>query len=310
VTRGFCLALSTCFCHREPYTFHWRSACLFATQWGFPCSPPFLPFTGRSAPGFWLRSCAEFHCRTQTEGKTPLKANLDSVISGKVTYDGDPPIPKIIEAINKPQNRGRCLNGAAKRDTVDPTWRVDKKGGVANVVIWLEPPAEKYFNLAEADKKRNDIVILDMPHCAFVPHVVAVFPKYFDGNKLVNTGQFLHIKNSAPFPHNVKWIGDGITNKSFNHTLRSRENRDIWLNPQDEPLQIGSNIHTWMSGFIWIFDNPYNAVTKDDGTFSIRNVPTDVELTLVGWHEAKQKFFQKKMTFKKGDNTLELKVSK
>jgi len=29
-----------------------------------------------------------------------------------------------------------------------------------------------------------------------------------------------------------------------------------------------------------------------------------------GWHEAKQKFFAKKMTFKKGDNTLDLKISK
>jgi hypothetical protein len=244
------------------------------------------------------------------ESKAPLKAKLEGTISGKVTYDGDPPVPKFIEAINLHKNKQGCLKGKDSGDAVDPTWRVNKNGGVANVVIWLEPPAGKYFNLAAADKKRNDIVILDTPHCAFVPHVVAVFPKYFDGQNLVRTGQIFQIRNSASFPHCAKWSADGVENKAFNETIAPGDKREPVLNPQDEPLHVGCNFHSWMSGFIWIFDNPYHAVTKDDGTFSIKNVPTDVELAVVGWHEAKQKFFTKKMTFKKGDNRLDMRITK
>jgi len=252
----------------------------------------------------------------EEETKTALNAKLDSTITGKVTYDGDPPVPKFLEDISKHKDKETCLKGKENGETVDPTWRVDKKGGVANVVIWLEPPAGKYFNLADADKKRTDVIVMDQPHCAFVPHVVALFPKYFDGKELVKSGQIFELKNSAPFDHNSKWSADGVTNKSFNQTITKGDNRKFpspavgQLNPQDEPLEVGCTIHTWMRGYIWIFDNPYHAVTKDDGSFAIKNVPTGVELTVVGWHEGKQKFFTEKKTFTTGDNTLNLKIKK
>src|SRR5262249_1214042 len=162
-----------------------------------------------------------------------------------VTYDGEPPIPKFIEDINKHKDKDACLKAKDQRETADQTWRVDKNGGVANVVIWLEPPDGKYFNLADADKKRTDVVVMDQAHCAFIPHVVALFPKYFDGNELVETGQIFQLKNSAPFVHNTKWAGDPASNKPFNNTMRPGDSRELELNPQDEPLNIGCNIHPW-----------------------------------------------------------------
>jgi len=246
------------------------------------------------------------------ETKTSLNAKLDSTITGKVTFDGDPP-PLVPEPQMKPDHKDfKVCKAGNEKETSKQTWFVDPKTkAVANVVVWLEPPAGKYFNLADEDKKRTDVIEMDQPHCAFVPHVVAVFPKYFDGKELVKTGQTFRIKNSAPVQHNSKWPAYGVTNKSFNETISAGDKREPSLTPQDEPINIQCNFHNWMNGWIWVFDNPYHAVTKEDGTFTIKNVPTDVEVTVVGWHDAKQKFFTKKMTFKKGENKLDdLKISK
>ena len=82
---------------------------------------------------------------------------------------------------------------------VDP-----KTKAVTNIVVWFEPPPGKYFQLRDQDKKLDGkFVEMDQPHCVFVPHVVSVFPSYFDGEKQVKTGQKLRIKNTAPVLHTV-----------------------------------------------------------------------------------------------------------
>ena len=63
-----------------------------------------------------------------------------------------------------------------------------------------------------------------------------------------------------------------------------------------------------MNAKIHVFDHPYFAVTKADGSFEIANVPVGTELTVYMWHEAKGKRTAKKMT--SGDNPLDLEISK
>jgi hypothetical protein len=44
------------------------------------------------------------------------------------------------------------------------------------------------------------------------------------------------------------------------------------------------DVHQWMTGYVWVQDNPYFAVTSEDGRFQIVGVPVgsyDVE----AWHE-------------------------
>jgi len=243
--------------------------------------------------------------------KTPLEAG-DAVIKGVVVYNGDPPVPEEIAKMKAHENAKGCLAGP-ESEKVAQTWLVDKKTkGVANVVIWLQPPAGKYFAVKEEDKKRSDPVVIDQPHCAFVPHVVALYPSYFDGKALVKTGQKLKINNSAPFQHNTTWTGDGVDIKSKNFTIPPK---GFELVPFDyeavpNPLEIKCNFHTWMNGWILFFDNPYHAVTKADGSFEIKNVPVGTDLTVVGWHEgtSPKEFYKEEKSFKKGDNTLDLKV--
>jgi hypothetical protein len=246
--------------------------------------------------------------------KTALEANsLDGVVKGKIVYDGEPPPLIFIDRINDHEDRKECHKGGLA-ETSKPTWMVHKETkAIANVVVWLEPPAGKYFSLAEEDKNRaGEVVVMDQPHCMFVPHVVSLFPSYFDGAKQVKTGQKLEIRNSAPFLHAVQW-NPTRDNEQYTQSIPANGGKlELVLNPQKSCLAVGCGIHNWMHGILWIFEHPYHAVTREDGAFEIKNVPTDVELNFVAWHESNIiPFKQQKMTFQKGANApIELKHKK
>jgi hypothetical protein len=252
---------------------------------------------------------------TATGTKTPVEAG-DAVIKGKVVYDGTPPEEMVLAKMKAHEQGKACMNTKDKSQIVEQKWLVNDKKEVANVVVWLLPPEGKYFALKDSDKKpKQEFVVIDQPHCAFVPHVSAIYPTYFDGKGWVKTGQKLKIKNSFTFPHNTSWRGDDIDIKSQNFVIQPKDFKVVEFNYEEkppQPLEISCQLHTWMDGWILFFDNPYHAVTKADGSFEIKNVPVDVPLTVVAWHEGKspREFYKKEMTFKKGDNTLDLKISK
>lgn len=49
-------------------------------------------------------------------------------------------------------------------------------------------------------------------------------------------------------------------------------------------IKVTSNAHPWLRGYIFIFDHPYVAVTDNDGSFVIDNIPPG-EYKLMNWHE-------------------------
>jgi hypothetical protein len=241
----------------------------------------------------------------KAEKRTPLESkNLDGIVQGKVVYDGDPPVMELIGRINDHEDRVSCLKGSFW-ETHKQTWMVD--GGtkaVANIVVWFEPPPGKFFQLRDQDKKHDgELVLLDQPHCVFVPHIVSVFPSYFDGEKQVKTGQKLQIKNSAPFVHSVQW-NPSRENDQFSQAIAKGGGAvEVVFNQQKAILAIGCGIHNWMNANVWIFEHPYHAVTKHDGAFQIGHLPTGVELTFKAWHESDlNPFVERKITLQPGAN--------
>ena len=54
-------------------------------------------------------------------------------------------------------------------------------------------------------------------------------------------------------------------------------------NPES-PLKIKCDVHAWMRSFCFVVGHPFFAVTGEDGTFEIKNVPVGTYL-LKAWHE-------------------------
>jgi hypothetical protein len=49
-------------------------------------------------------------------------------------------------------------------------------------------------------------------------------------------------------------------------------------------IPVKCNIHGWMHAYIGVLDHPYFAVSKEDGTFTISNLPPG-SYTLTIWQE-------------------------
>jgi hypothetical protein len=232
-----------------------------------------------------------------TSGKrTALQSDGTGTIVGRVTVSKVPDL-KEKNATFAAQMSSKAEFAGCKSDNSeemnDPTWTISADGGVANAVVWVNPPKGKYFKLSDAEKDPEKggwkkEVTLDQPHCAFLPHVTVLFPKYYDDAKakLVPTGQEFTVTNKSNFNHNTK-IKTSDDKEVTNSQLGPDTNKKVDdINPSsNKPYVVGCDVHNWMRGYIWAFEHPFAAKTDKDGKFEIKNVPAGAELTLMVWHE-------------------------
>lgn len=184
-------------------------------------------------------------------------------ITGKVTFRGAKPTPKIISM----ESDAGCQAANAGHPVADPSLTVAKNGALANVFVYIQSGLE--------DKKfepPKEPVTLDQHGCMFVPRVLGL-----------QAGQPLDLKN-----------GDSVSHNIHPHPSNNRE----W-NQEQPPhaadvqhkfartevmIPVKCNIHNWMRAYIGVVEHPYFAVTGADGSFEIRNLPPG-DYTLTAWQE-------------------------
>jgi hypothetical protein len=49
-------------------------------------------------------------------------------------------------------------------------------------------------------------------------------------------------------------------------------------------VRLDCDAHGWMEGWVYVADSPYHAVSAEDGSFTITDVPPG-DYTLVAWQE-------------------------
>jgi hypothetical protein len=254
------------------------------------------------------------------ETKEPLVAKGWGALKGKVTFDGDPPAVKQISIPDSVKEKDQCLQG----DTREQLWKVGPDKGVGDVMVWLRAPKGKYFQVPPDLQKADPAMVkLDQPNCSFIPHVLTLYPSYYDSEskKQKPTGQTFEVVNSANFSHNTNWKGNDdlvipganvlISAKTGQQKIdvrTSSKDKDVGMEQQ---IRFNCNIHQWMSAFARVFDHPFTAVTsgdakdaKDFGNFEIKKVPAGVDAELVYWHESmKEPKVLKTVNLKEGENT-------
>jgi hypothetical protein len=236
-------------------------------------------------------------------------------LEGRVTWKGAVPV---VNPINPKFGGGKAVQDllaeAAKKGLlVDPTWKVDAKNlGVANVVVSIKRPKDRALPIHQDDKVRKEHVVIDSPLLVFEPHLCALYEQWFDGKERGPTGQKLVLKNSATVAQNFRCIGDGVKNDGFNLSVRAGDETQRSLQTQTLPLDMRDDIYSWKSARICVFDHPYFAITKADGTFTIPRVPAGMEVRVMAWHEGQGWLFTKDgraMTLKAGKNTLDFEMN-
>lgn len=180
-------------------------------------------------------------------------------ITGKVTYAGSAPEKKMLEIT-------KDVNVCGKATHFDESVVVGDGGGLANVVVHITniSKGKGMEALGEA--------VLDQHGCAFVPHV-----------SVVAAGAELTILNSDGVLHNIHTYGE--KNKPVNVAQPGFKKKMKQTFSEEEVFRIACDVHNWMGGWVAVAGHPYYAVTGEDGSFELKDVPAGT-YTVEFWQES------------------------
>lgn len=179
-------------------------------------------------------------------------------VTGVVRFVGAAPPPRIVKVTEDAEacgstRRVQTVQVGANRALADVIASLtDIRRGAAPVVS-SAPPA------------------LDQAGCSFAPHVL-----------LVPAGATVNVLNSDPITHNIHTLA--FENRPINKAQPSFMKKLEVSFRVPEKVKVSCDIHEWMGAWIVVMDHPYYAVTGEDGSFTIRNVPAGT-YTLEVWHE-------------------------
>ena len=203
-------------------------------------------------------------------------------IKGRLVWAGDAvPVPKVLVKKGDPAVKDpvcKADNIVSKDLTVDPATK-----GIADAFAYLLTPAKGFSDtekplVAAAEKAllaKTPAVVVDQIGCEYVPYATVVYKD-----------QKLSFKSSDPVGHNVDF--KPFNNGAINPMLPPNGKVDypIKKGAERRPAAAVCSIHPWMKGFVFIVDNPFAVVTKDDGSFEITGVPAGKQ-QLVLWQSTK-----------------------
>ena len=202
-----------------------------------------------------------------TTDATAAYSGPTGTISGVISYNGTPPAPKKIDTTADP------VCGQKNPNLVTDDTMV-KDGKLANTFIYIKE------GTVEGGKKIADYnwatpttaVQLDQNGCHYAPHVLGV---------MVN--QKISITNSDATQHNIHPTPK--LNTEWNQTqANGAPPIEKSFGRAEVLIPVKCNQHPWMKAYIGVMKHPLYAVSKEDGTFSISNVPVG-KYTVVAWRE-------------------------
>ncbi len=160
---------------------------------------------------------------------------------------------------------------------------VGSNGEIKDVVVYLTskiPDDEPWTHPSAKPGSNTEPVVFDQKQCLFLTHVVAM-----------QVSQPLRILNSDPIGHNTNL--SPRSNPGFNQIIPSGTPGVMYQPTSEEsaPFPVACSIHPWMESQMLIRKNGYFAVTAEDGSFEIPNLPAGVELEFRVWQE-KAKFVE------------------
>jgi len=169
-------------------------------------------------------------------------------VSGKISFDGQAP------AADKVKLTAECK--ALHPNGLERLAVKVKDGGLADVYVYVKSPVSGSYPAP------TTAVVLDQNGCTYLPHIVTL-----------QVGQPLTIRNSDDMLHNIH--PRPKTNAEFNigQPKKGMEQTKTFFDKPEVMIPVGCDVHPWMRAYISVASNPFFAVSAEDGTFSIKNLP-------------------------------------
>jgi plastocyanin len=184
-------------------------------------------------------------------------------VKGKVELDGTAPKNEPIKMNADPV----CIR-EAKGPQTQETYMVGSDGKtLANVFVYVKDGLGNYVYDTPTDSAK-----IDQKECRYHPHVFGM-----------RVGQPLEIINSDPTLHNIHAMPKA--NQEFNNgqPIQGMKMTHTFTAPE-VMVPFKCDVHGWMNAYVGVLNHPYFAVTKDDGTFELKDLPAGT-YTIEAWHE-------------------------
>jgi plastocyanin len=188
-------------------------------------------------------------------------ASAGGTIEGKTVFTGKPRRNPLIQMGADPN----CQRINEGKKVVQKMVDIQRDRSIDNVFVHV-------LGDLTAAGAPPEAVVVDQQGCIYHPRVSAGV-----------TGQTLKITNSDPTLHNVHTqskqgngfnVGQPKAGMEYAHILKGEE----------VMLRLKCDVHPWMTGFIGVKKNPYFAVTRAGGGFTIADVPPGT-YTVQAWQE-------------------------
>lgn len=219
---------------------------------------------------FWVASV------NAVQGYEVVEVKNGATLKGTVNLNGSVPpdetivIDKDVASCGKEQKAGIYVVSNSR---------------VKNTVVWIE-------GVGKGKAVPKALVNVTIKNCKAKPHVSVGFVggKYAFRNDddIFHTIQlklglaYQKQASGRPLKH-----GATIYNLAFpikGLRIKKRIKKSHAYTKETGFIQIRSNTHNWIKGYIFIFNQPYAAVTDEHGAFLIDNIPPG-EYLLKVWHE-------------------------
>lgn len=192
-----------------------------------------------------------------------------AVVRGTVTFQGTVPEPKEFELRRYPDQVfcGALSDGNGHRFLKEV--HVGQGGGLKDVVVVVEGvQSGKPFTFTNAQVEANV--------CQFLPFVTVVSDK-----------RQLTVTNRDPVSHDIQgytYDQAGVDIVLHRPSLKATGTTDIvHLVKGRKVFTMQCGMHPYMQNWGYAIDNPYYAVTDQDGSYSIGDLPPGI-YTVKAWH--------------------------
>lgn len=194
-------------------------------------------------------------------------------ITGTVKFAGEAPETKMLK-VDKDQKT--CGHDPIPSESLIVSSDKNLKNAVVSIT-----------NISKGKKFDSGNAPIDQKGCVFIPHV-----------SIVPSGSTVDLLNSDDVMHNLhSWC---MKNTAFNEGVAGGGKLSKTFE-FPETIKLTCDVHKWMSAWIIVQDNPYYAITDDNGKFKIGDVPSGT-YTLQVWQESLGKATQE-VAVKAGEET-------
>jgi hypothetical protein len=181
-------------------------------------------------------------------------------ISGRVTYEGTPAKPKAIDMSKEPS----CAKQHST-PVVTETVVTGPNNSLENVVLYISAGAPD-------ESAPNEPATFDQKGCQYIPHVLAF-----------QVNQPLKVVNDDQTSHNIHPLAK--INREWNKSQPPGTPPIIDKYDKPEFIPVKCNVHPWMHGTFAVLKNSHYAISGNDGSFRLPNLPAG-KYTVTAWHES------------------------